>query len=56
MRMNSIPRSIAGKIGAEYKANTGDNAAGGVRQAQEYLKSMGTREWEKTLLKKISPD
>jgi hypothetical protein len=52
MRMNSIPRSIAENIGAEFKANIGDNAIGGVRQAREYLKNMGTKDWEKALPKK----
>jgi replicative superfamily II helicase len=52
MRMNSIPRSIAESIGAEYKANIGDSATGGVRQAREYLKNMETKDWEKALPKK----
>jgi hypothetical protein len=52
MRMNFILRSIAETIGAEYKSNIGGSAIGGVRQAREYLKHMGTKDWGKALPKK----
>jgi len=46
MRMNSAPRSVAEKLGKEFKVSIDqDVSKAGVHEAREFLKSLGSDDW-----------
>ncbi|MDL1984039.1 MAG: hypothetical protein LWX54_07600 [Deltaproteobacteria bacterium] len=46
MRMNSAPRSVAERLGEEFKASAGKDAGGiSVSGARDFLKSMQKSDW-----------
>jgi hypothetical protein len=48
MRMNSVPRSIAEPLGAEFEQKTGTSASGQtVSTAREFLRSLDDGDWSR---------
>ncbi len=48
MRMNSVPRSIAEKLGVEFRNSTSESAVGAsVQQARAFLKQLDATGWER---------
>ena len=48
MRMNSVPRSVAEKLGEEYKSRTGKSSGEtSVSEARDFLKKMEAADWER---------
>lgn len=48
MRMNSTPRSVAEKLGREFKANFSQKTdKAGVHEAREFLKNLDESKWER---------
>jgi superfamily II DNA/RNA helicase len=48
MRMNAAPRSIAENLGKEFRSSIARGAdTAGVHEAREFLKSLGTGDWER---------
>ena len=48
MRMNSAPRSVAERLGEEFKKNTGKSGGEtSVNEARDFLKSMEKSDWAK---------
>jgi len=46
MRMNSAPRSVAERLGEEFKKSTGKSGGEtSVNEARDFLKSMGKTDW-----------
>ena len=48
MRMNSAPRSVAERLGEEFKKNTGKSGGEtSVNEVRDFLKSMEVSEWNR---------
>lgn len=48
MRMNSVPRSIAERLGGEFRTSFGEHIPNAsVQQAREYLKELDVASWER---------
>lgn len=48
MRMNSVPRSIADRLGKEFRASTGGKIQeASVQQARQFLKALEVSVWER---------
>ena len=48
MRMNSAPRSVAERLGEEFKKNTGKSGGEtSVNEARDFLKGMGKTDWDR---------
>ena len=55
MRMNSAPRSVAERLGEEFKAIVGKDAGGvSVSEARDFLKSMEKTDWARICPKDAS--
>jgi len=48
MRMNSAPRSVAERLGEEYKQNTGKSGSeSSISEVRDFLKAMESKDWER---------
>ena len=55
MRMNSAPRSVAERLGEEFKKSTGKGVGKtSVNEARNFLKSMGKNNWDRMCPKDAS--
>lgn len=54
IRLNSIPRSIAGELGARFAATATPDQSHNVRYARQFIRSLNTDEWQKAVPKKAA--